>query len=87
MAVPCRACGRPAEAVIRTWGDPTIHKYCHKDRSVPSCEVPSDRATAHRWEQEEEGPGGGLRQMTVEEFLAIRRATGKDDPPGIRIEL
>lgn len=86
MAVPCRACGRPAEAVIRTWNsDRVVHKYCHKDRTVPGCEVPSDRDTAHRWEWEEEGPGGGLRQMTVDEFLAIRRSTGKEDPPILRI--
>ncbi len=85
MAVPCRACGQPAEAVIRSWGDQVIHKYCHKDRSIPACEVPSDWDTAHRWEQEEEGPGAGLRPMTVEEALEIRRAAGKDDPPILRI--
>lgn len=85
MSVPCRACGQPAEAVIRSWGDTTTHRYCHKDRSIPACEVTSDRATAYRWEQEEEGSGGGLRSMTVDEFLAMRRTTGKDDPPIIHI--
>lgn len=85
MAVPCRACGKPAEAVIRDWGDQVVHTYCHQDRSIPACQVLSDRKTGNRWWQEEEGPSGGLRPMTAEEALDIRRASGEDDPPTLLI--